>query len=70
MNSTLSRTIITVLTVLLTSVILLFFGGEALRGFSFSLTMGLIIGTYSSVFIASALVLDLSKRFEGGKVKE
>ena len=70
MNNTLSRTIITVLTVLLTSVILLFFGGEALRGFSFSLTMGLIIGTYSSVFIASALVVDLSKRFEGGKVKE
>ncbi len=70
MNATLSRTIITVLTVLLTAVILLFFGGEALRGFSFSLSMGLIIGTYSSVFIASALVLDLSKRFEGGKVKE
>ncbi len=58
-NSTLSRTLITSGTVLLVVVVLLFFGGEILRGFSFALIVGVIIGTYSSIFIASPLVIDL-----------
>lgn len=58
-NSTLSRTLITSGTVLMVVVVLLFFGGETLRGFSFALIVGVVIGTYSSIFIASPLVVDL-----------
>lgn len=56
-NSTLSRTIITGLTTLMVIISLYFLGGEALRGFSFVLLVGIIAGTYSSVYIASPLVL-------------
>ena len=58
-NETLSRTIMTSLTTLLTVLSLLFFGGEVLRGFSVALTIGIVVGTYSSIYIASALALDL-----------
>ncbi|MBS1951157.1 MAG: Protein translocase subunit SecD / Protein translocase subunit SecF [Cytophagales bacterium] len=61
-NSTLSRTLITSGTVLLVVVVLLIFGGEVLRGFSFALVIGMIIGTYSSIFIASPIVLDFDRR--------
>lgn len=61
-NKTMSRTIITVFTVLLTIVALLIFGGEVLRGFAFALFIGMITGTYSSVFIASAFVLEYANR--------
>ncbi len=61
-NSTLSRTLITSGTVLLVVVVLFFFGGEVLRGFSFALIIGVVIGTYSSIFIASPLVIDLDKK--------
>jgi len=58
-NETLSRTIMTSLTTMLTVLSLLFFGGEILRGFSVALTIGIVVGTYSSIYIASALALDL-----------
>lgn len=58
-NETLSRTIMTSSTTLLTVLALLFFGGEVLRGFSVALTIGILVGTYSSIYIASALALDL-----------
>jgi len=58
-NTTLSRTIITSGTVLLTVVILLLFGGEVNRGFAFVFSVGVITGTYSSVFVASAFVVDI-----------
>jgi preprotein translocase subunit SecF len=58
-NETLSRTIMTSMTTMLTVLALLFFGGEILRGFSTALTIGIVIGTYSSIYIASALALDL-----------
>jgi preprotein translocase subunit SecF len=58
-NETLSRTIMTSLTTMLTVFALLFFGGEILRGFSTALTIGIVVGTYSSIYIASALALDL-----------
>jgi preprotein translocase subunit SecF len=58
-NETLSRTIMTSFTTMLTVLALLFFGGEILRGFSTALTIGIVVGTYSSIYIASALALDL-----------
>jgi preprotein translocase subunit SecF len=56
-NEVLSRTIVTSLTVLLTSVALFFFGGEVLHDFSLAMIIGLLVGTYSSVFVASPIVL-------------
>jgi preprotein translocase subunit SecF len=58
-NETLSRTIMTSLTTMLTVLALLFFGGEILRGFSTALTIGIVVGTYSSIYIASSTALDL-----------
>lgn len=60
-NDTLSRTSITSLTTLVVVVILLLWGGEVLKGFAFTLSMGIIFGTYSSICIATPLVLDFSK---------
>jgi SecD/SecF fusion protein len=60
-NSTLSRTLITSGTTLIVVIVLLFFGGEVLRGFSFALLIGIGIGTYSSIFIAAPIVIDLDK---------
>lgn len=62
LNDTLNRTIITQGTVLLVLLVLLFFGGEVTRGFAFTLAVGTIAGTYSSIYIASAIVLDWSER--------
>lgn len=59
-NQTMSRTVITGLTTLLVVIVLLFLGGDVLRAFSFTLFFGIIVGTYSSIFVASALVLDYS----------
>lgn len=62
LNETLSRTIITSGTIFVVLVVLLIFGGEVTRGFAFALTIGIITGTYSSVYIASAVVLEWSER--------
>ncbi len=61
-NNTLSRTIITSGTTLLVVAILFIFGGEVLRGFAFALLVGIGIGTYSSIFVASPIVLELRNR--------
>lgn len=61
-NSTLSRTLITSGTTLIVVIVLLIFGGEVLRGFSFALFIGIAIGTYSSIFIASPVVLDFDRK--------
>lgn len=66
-NNTLTRTMITSGTTLLVVVALLVFGGEVLRGFSFALLVGIGIGTYSSVFIAAPIVLDMDKPEETKK---
>jgi preprotein translocase subunit SecF len=58
-NQTLSRTLITKLVTLLVVVALLIFGGETLRGFSAALVIGILAGTYSSIYISSAISLDL-----------
>jgi SecD/SecF fusion protein len=61
LNNTLGRTILTTTTTLLVVLTLMLFGGEVLRGFSFALMVGVVVGTYSSLFIASPLVFDTSK---------
>jgi SecD/SecF fusion protein len=58
LNSTFSRTMITFTTVFLVVVILYIFGGETLRSFSFAMIIGIIFGTYSSLFIATPIILD------------
>jgi preprotein translocase subunit SecF len=60
-NQTLSRTVITAGTTFLSVLSLYLFGGEALRGFAFTMIVGIISGTYSTVFIASAIAILLSK---------
>lgn len=62
LNETLSRTIITSGTIFIVLVVLLIFGGEVTRGFSFALTIGIITGTYSSIYMASAVVLEWALR--------
>lgn len=60
LNSTLSRTIITALTVFFVVIVLFLFGGASIKGFAFALVVGVIAGTYSSIFIAAPLLADLS----------
>ena len=62
LNDTLSRTVITSITTLFVVLVLFIFGGEVLKGFSFALLIGIILGTYSSLFVASALVVELEER--------
>lgn len=64
-NNTLSRTIITSGTTLIVVIVLLVFGGATLKGFAFALMVGIFFGTYSSVFVASALVVDLISDLKG-----
>lgn len=61
-NSTLNRTIVTSLTTLVVVLVLFIFGGAVLRGFSFALLIGVMIGTYSSVFIAAPVVVDMDTK--------
>jgi len=58
LNETLSRTIITSVTTMIVVTILFFFGGEVLRSFAFALIIGILIGTYSSIFVASPFVVE------------
>ncbi|MBO6522367.1 MAG: protein translocase subunit SecF [Balneolaceae bacterium] len=62
LNDTLSRTVITSVTTLFVVSVLFIFGGEVLKGLSFALIIGVVLGTYSSLFVASPLVLELDKR--------
>lgn len=61
-NNTFSRTIITGLSTMFMIIILIIMGGEVLRGFAFALFIGMITGTYSSIFVASAFVLEYANR--------
>ncbi len=63
-NQTLSRTIMTKVTTLIVVVALLVLGGSALRGFSEALVIGIVFGTYSSIYISSAVALDLGLKAE------
>ena len=64
-NQTLSRTILTALTVFLSTAILLFFGGKTLEDFAFVLFIGVITGTYSTIYVAGAIVVDWTTYVEG-----
>jgi preprotein translocase subunit SecF len=66
-NQTLSRTVLTSGLTLLTALALLFFGGQVLNGFAFALTCGIIVGTYSSVFVASPILIFWRDFLEGRK---
>ena len=58
LNSTLSRTLNTSLTTLIVLISIFIFGGESIRGFMFALIVGVLVGTYSSVFIATPVMFD------------
>ena len=60
-NDTLSRTIMTSMTVFLTLLILFIFGGEVTRGFAFAMLIGVITGTYSSIFVGAPVLVDFAK---------
>ncbi|WP_342264999.1 protein translocase subunit SecDF [Cardinium endosymbiont of Philonthus spinipes] len=66
-GETLSRTVITSFTTLLTVAVLFFFGGEALRNFSFALLLGVLFGTYSSICIAAPLLADFGRKLATDK---
>ena len=69
-NQTLSRTIMTSLTVFLTILILFIFGGEVTRGFAFAMLIGVITGTYSSIFVAAPVLVDFAKNRPLGKADD
>ncbi|HET8827844.1 MAG TPA: protein translocase subunit SecDF [Pelobium sp.] len=64
LNSTLSRTVVTGMSTIFVLIILFIFGGEILRGFSFAMLIGVIFGTYSSLFVATPFVVELIKKNE------
>jgi SecD/SecF fusion protein len=68
-NATLSRTLLTSMTTIITVAILSVFGGSALRDFSLIIFFGLVVGTYSSIFVASPIVLWWSSR-KGGDLRQ
>ncbi len=68
-NETLSRTIMTSLTVFLTILILFIFGGEVTRGFAFAMLVGVITGTYSSIFVAAPILVDFARTRPLGKAE-
>jgi SecD/SecF fusion protein len=68
-NETLSRTIMTSLTVFLVILILFFFGGEVTKGFAFAMLIGVITGTYSSIFVAAPVLVDFAKNRPLGRAE-
>jgi SecD/SecF fusion protein len=69
-NETLSRTIMTSLTVFLTVLILFLVGGEVTKGFAFAMLIGVITGTYSSIFVAAPILVDLGGKRPLGKAAD
>ncbi len=66
-NENLSRTIITSGTTLFAVITLYLFGGESLKGFSFALLIGVIVGTYSSIYVAAPLIIELERMLRGNR---
>ena len=66
-NETLSRTVMTSVTTLLALISLIVLGGDVIRGFVFAMILGVVIGTYSSVFVASAILLNLGVKRDWSK---
>ena len=70
LNSTLSRTMNTSLTTLITMLAIAIFGGEAIRGLAVALILGIVIGTYASIFIATPIMYDLTKKADKKAAKK
>jgi preprotein translocase subunit SecF len=68
-NETLPRTVMTSLTILLALFALLFLGGHVLRGFTAAMILGIVVGTYSSIYVSSSLLITLGLRAEPGERK-
>ncbi len=69
-NNTMSRTLMTSFTTFIVVVVLFLFGGEVLRSFSFAMLVGIAVGTYSSIFVATPIVLDFTYGAERRKAKK
>ena len=69
-NSTMSRTINTSLTMILVLLIMFVFGGESIRGFIFAMLIGIVVGTYSSLFIATPVLVDTISKKEHDRIEE
>ena len=67
LNSTLSRTMNTSLTTLITMVAIAIFGGEVIRGLAVALILGIVVGTYASIFIATPIMFDVTKKADAKK---
>jgi SecD/SecF fusion protein len=70
LNSTLSRTVNTSVSTFIVLLIIFLFGGDAIKGFTFALMIGVVVGTYSSLFIATPAVIDFSKKSDKAKGKK
>lgn len=69
-NTTLSRTLNTSLTMIMVLLIMFIFGGESIRGFIFAMLIGIIIGTYSSLFIATPVLVDTMKKSDVDEIEK
>ena len=70
LNLTLSRTLMTSITTLLALISLYLFGGEVIKGFTFAMIWGVLIGTYSSIFIASPVLIKLNVKRDWSKKEQ
>ena len=70
LNSTLSRTVNTSVTTFLVLLIIFLFGGDSIKGMTFALMIGVVVGTYSSLCIATPSVIDFTKSFRKKKTEE
>ena len=69
-NTTMSRTINTSLTMIVVLLIMFVFGGESIRGFIFAMLVGIIVGTYSSLFIATPVLVDTISKEDKDRVEK
>ncbi len=69
-NSTMSRTINTSVTIIFVLVVMFIFGGESIRGFIFAMLIGMIVGTYSSLFIATPILVDTISKSEHKRIED
>ena len=69
-NTTLSRTLNTSLTMIMVLLIMFVFGGESIRGFIFAMLVGIVVGTYSSLFIATPVLVDTMKQSDIDEIEK
>jgi SecD/SecF fusion protein len=69
LNDTLSRTLITGMSTIFVIIILFTFGGETIKGFTFAMLIGVLIGTYSSLCIGTPVLVDFTSRIQSKKKK-